>query len=163
MKKRTIRPQKRGIDYGKNKFRIVDPAALLISLILAAFLGALAALSHAYGFDRTWYGDLITAAICVVGFFALLNVGYVLMEGITVEYGSVFVGVDENRKPISFLAKDLTAISLWNENGEALPMDATRWWRVSIRFELQDGNACEFDAHLLTRRQLNAMRTYFGK
>lgn len=163
MKKRKNVPQKKGIDYGKKKFRIVDPAALTISVLTAAILGTLAALSHAYGFNQTWYGDLITAAVCVIGFFALLNIGYVLMEGITVEYGSVFVGVDENRKPISFSAKELVGISLWNERGESLSMDASRWWRVSIRFELQDGSACEYDAHLLTRRQLQAIRTYFGK
>ena len=161
MKKQRRTGNKKGVDFGKKKLRIIDPSALIISCVTAGALIALATVSHAYGFDDRWYGDLLTSAICVVGFFALINIGYVLMEGITVQYGSVFLGVDENKKPISFSFGQLLNVSLLDAEGEPVDAEATRWKKATLRFDLKNGTACEYSVRFLTRRKYKAILDYF--
>lgn len=161
MKKQHRTGNKRGVDFGKKKIRIVDPSALAVSAVVAGVLVVLATVSHAYGFDGKWYGDLLTSAACVVGFFALLNIGYVLMEGITVQYGSVFLGVDENKKPISFAYGHLRSISLIGADGSFADTNVKLWKKATIRFELKNGTACEYAARVLTRRKYRSILAYF--
>lgn len=155
-------PGKKGVDYGKKRFRIADPASLVISGIVVALAASLAALSNQAGFDRVWYGDVLTTAVCVVGFFALLNIGYVLIDGITVENGIVFLGVDENRQAIAFSVDELSEIGLRDAEGNELPPDRRFWGNADICFTLNDGTERKYRAHLLTGKKYRSILNYFG-
>ena len=163
MKKNSRKPQprKKGVTHGKQRFRIVDPAALIISLFVAAVMASLAVLFNRSGFDATWYGDLLTTAVCIIGFFALLNIGYVLMEGITVENGVAFLGVDSEKQPIGFAVGELAEITLRDADGNSLPDDRKHWSHAVICFVLQDGSEREYRAHWLTKNQYQSIRAYF--
>lgn len=153
---------KKGVDYGKKRFRIADPVALVISGIVVALAATLAALSNQTGFDRAWYGDVLTTAVCVIGFFALLNIGYVLIDGITVENGIVFLGVDENRQAIAFSVGELAEIGLRDADGNELPPERHFWGNAVICFALTDGTVREYRAHLLTGKTYRSILNYFG-
>ena len=154
-------PGKKGVDYGKKRFRIADPAALIISGFVAALAASLAVLSNQTGFDQAWYGDLLTTVVCVVGFFGLLNIGYVLIYGITVENGIAFLGVDENKQAIAFSVGDLAEISLQDVQGNALPAGQRCWGNAVIRFVLTDGTERKYRAHLLTNKTYRSILNYF--
>lgn len=154
-------PGKKGVDYGKKRFRIADPAALVISGIVAALAATLAVLFNQTGFDRAWYGDVLTTVVCVVGFFSVLNIGYVLIDGITVENGIVFLGVDENKQAIAFSVGELAEISLQDAQGNALPPGQRCWGNAVIRFVLTDGTERIYRAHLLTGKTYHSILDYF--
>ena len=165
MKKQKKRPAnvpaKKGITYGKKRFRIIDPVALTISVVLVAITATLAVISNQTGFDKVWYGDLLTTADCIICFFALLNIGYVLLAGICVENGIAFLGTDKEKQPILFEVAQLSGITLLDEDGDPLPEDSRRWTNATIRFTLQDGSTREYTALLLTQAKYRSILTYF--
>ena len=164
-KKYPVKPEqtKKGVHYGKKRFRIPDPYAPVLSVVVAVLTGALAVLSNAKGFDKVWYGDILTTVDCVIGFFALLNIGYIFMEGICVENGVAFLGTDSEKKPIGFAFSELADIALYNEEGEELPADASHWVRAEIRFTLKNGATRSYTAHYLTQKKYRMICSYFEK
>ena len=97
----------------------------------------------------------------VIGFFALLNIGYVMLAGITVENGVAFLGTDKEKQPIVFEVSQLSGITLLDDDGDRLPEDSRRWTNVTICFTLRDGSTREYSALLLTRAKYRAILTYF--
>lgn len=164
-KKHSAKPEKtkKGIHYGKMRFRIPDPYALAFSIAVAVLTGGLAILSNAKGFDKVWYGDILTTAVCIIGFFALLNIGYIFMEGICVENGVAFLGTDADKKPIGFSHSELAAIALYSKDGEELLPDAHHWTGVEIRFTLKNGATRSYTAHYLTQKKYKMICSYFEK
>ncbi len=126
--------------------------ALIITIAVALITGTLAGLSNHFGFDKTWYGDILTTADCIFCFFALLNLGYVLMEGITVENGEVFLGIDADKQPIRFHVSRLASVEL---------CEAEEGRGAVLRFFLTDGSTKEYRGARVTPRVLARVRAYF--
>lgn len=160
-KRQSQKPLRRGIDYGKKKFRIFDPLSAVITLSVAVLTATLAAVSNAKGFDKTWYGDILTTAVGVLFVFAVVNLFYLFWAGISVEGGRCFLGSDDEKKPIFFDVESLSDIRLTDEDGTPIPTDAKRFLRVRIEFVLKNGRVLTYDANWLTARVYRSMRTFF--
>lgn len=159
--KTQAKKEKKGVTYGKKKIRIVNVSALLITLIVALITGALAVVSNVTGFDRSWYGDILTTAVCIVCFFALLNLGYVLVEGITVENGNVFLGTDREKKPITFHVRDLLEIRLCDAELTPIPEEETKNGGAVLRFVLKDGSYRDYTSARISAGVFRKVRNYF--
>lgn len=160
MKKET-RKEKKGVTYGKKRLRILNVPALVITLTVILITGALAVVCNVTGFDRSWYGDIVTTAVCIVCFFALLNLGYVLVEGITVENGIVFLGTDREKKPISFHVRDLVEIRLCDDELTPIPEEKTGNGGTTLRFVLNDGSHRDYTSARITNGVFRKVRKYF--
>ena len=154
-------PPKKGVTYGKMKIRIFDPVSAMISLSVAVIAVALAGLSNALEFDRTWYGDILTTAVSVVGFLGLVNLFYLFMDGITVENGECFLGLDAEKNPIRFAVEELHAIRLLSEEGEELVAPTHSLSHVTLQFILRNGKALTYRANRLSPRTYRAILAYF--
>ena len=154
-------PPKKGVTHGKKKIRILDPVSAMISLSVAAIAAVLAGLSNAFGFDKTWYGDILTTAVSVIGFFGLVNLFYLFMDGITVENGECFLGLDSEKKPIRFAVEELHTIRLLNEEGEETEMLSHSLRHVTIQFILRSGKVLSYPANRLSLRTYRAILAYF--
>ncbi len=156
-----IKGQIKGLHYGKKRIYLIDPFAVIFSLVIIAITGTLAYLSNANGFDKLWYGDILTTVDCLIGVLGILNLGYSLRENICVENGLVFLGVDKAEKtPIAFKYTELAELTLSDESGEPCE-DARSWRSAMLCFALRDGSVRERKTTYLTRRKYQALRTYF--
>ena len=160
-KRQPQRPPRRGIDYGKKRFRIFDPLSAVITLAVAVLSATLAAVSNAKGFDKTWYGDILTTVVGVFCVFAVVNLFYLFWAGISVEGGRCFLGSDDDKKPIFFDVEELSDIRLSDEDGTPIPTDGKRFLRVRIEFILKNGRVLTYEANWLTARTYRSMRAFF--
>ncbi|MBE6633499.1 MAG: hypothetical protein E7620_04035 [Ruminococcaceae bacterium] len=161
MRKFSAGKPRRGVDYGKMKFRTVDYLSVLITLVTCAVCVVLAGLSNHFGFDKTWYGDILTTLVSLICFFCVVNLFYLFRSGITVENGRCFLGMDDNKKPIFFDREELHSIRLTKQDGTPVTAEAKRYFRVRIEFLLKDGRLQAFETNWLSRRSYQAIRTYF--
>ncbi len=159
--KSTSKKEKKGITQGKKKIRILNVPALIITLLVAIVTGAIAVVCNITGFDRAWYGDIVTTAVCIICFFALLNIGYVLTEGITIENGVVFLGTDREKKPITFHVKELETVRFYDI--DLTPIPENEWYRGApvLRFFLKDGSHRDYITAHISARIFREVIDYF--
>lgn len=166
--KKRSRPSKvstgrpvRGTDYGKIKFRTIDYLSVLITLITTLVCVVLVGLSNHFGFDETWYGDILTMLVSIICFFGLMNLFYLFRSGITVENGRCFLGIDANKKPIFFDREELHSIRLIGADGDPINEEAKRYFRVRLEFLLKDGSLKVYETNWISHKVYRAIRTYF--
>lgn len=147
--------------YENKKFRILDPLSILISIAVAVLTATLAAVSSARGFDRTWYGDILTTAVGVVFVFATLNLFYLFKAGIRVEGGVCYLGVDAEKQPIAFECKELADVRLIDGEGNTYESGKRNFFGGQMEFRLRDGRALTYRANWITARSYRAIRRYF--
>ncbi len=147
--------------YENKKFRILDPLSILISIAVAVLTATLAALSNARGFDRTWYGDILTTAVGVVFVFATLNLFYLFRAGIRVEGGVCYLGVDAEKQPIAFECKELVRVRLTDGEGGVYESGKRNFFGAQMEFCLRDGRALAYRANWITARSYRAICRYF--
>lgn len=163
MSRKVVVTNQKTKETGKRKLRIVDPPAMILSVAVAAVTLVLAGLSGYSGFDRHWYGDVLTTLDCIVCLLAVLNGWFTFSVGIRVTDGVAYLGRDKQGNRIEFEASLVRDITVADSDGNRMDPEARHWKNAHLRFHLTDGTARDFRAStLLTRRQYRAARAFFG-
>ena len=162
MSRRVITTEKKP-QAGKRRLRLVDPFALTLSLLVFLATAALAVVSAQTGFQKHWYGDVLTMLDWIVGILALVNLLCTLSVGVRITDGVADIGRNAGGGRNTFDAALLREITVADGNGERLSEDQRRWRNASLKFHLTDGTTrLSRPAAILTAHQLRSVRHFFG-
>ncbi len=162
-KRRVITGESAQPTAGRRRLRLVDPFALGLWSVILLVTVFLAVLSAVRGFNKHWYGDVLTVLDWIVGILALINLMGTFSTGVRVTDGVADLGRSTGGERNTFEVALLRDITVVDSEGTRMPEDVRRWRNASLRFRLTDGGArLSKPAAILTARQLHRARKFFG-